>query len=81
METNGGKGVDQTFKIGPLAHGGGSATMMTFRYPSDEYIYRIEIFHAEYEYSAFEYFTDEQMQELFLAYIALKEAREAQSDN
>lgn len=29
--------------------------------------------------SVFEYFTDEQMQELFLAYIALKEAREREN--
>lgn len=72
-----GEGTNAKYIIGPLNWQG----TLTLKLPDSKFglehiYYRMEI--AEFgQRSIFEYFTDEQMQELFLAYIALREAVDA----
>lgn len=71
-----GEGFEAVYTFEPLFWGGNAQLRTARQADPGGPFYRIEIIERGEDVGSFDYFTDEQMQELFLAYIALKEARE-----
>lgn len=73
-----GQGVGASYSIGPLHWNGKLEVSQAFAPNGQGYRTRVKIAEDKdwgNRSETFEWFTDEQMEELFLAYIALKEAR------